>query len=123
MSRVLIIEDSATQAHQFTRILEKAGFDVERAGLLAPGLERLAAGGIDAVVLDLTLPDSEGLETFLRVRAQTQAPVIPVVILTGLDDLQLGARAVEAGAQAYLVKGQITGAALPRALHYAIERT
>src|SRR5690349_24054552 len=83
MSRVLIIEDSATQALQFTRVLEKAGFQVERTELLAPGLERLAAGGIDAVLLDLTLPDSEGLETFFRVRGVTQNPPVPVVILTG----------------------------------------
>ena len=123
MSRVLIIEDSSTQALQFTRILEKAGFEVERVELLAPGLERLAAGGIDAVLLDLMLPDSEGLETFFRVRARTQAPPVPVVILTGTDDVKLGARAVEAGAQDYLVKGHMDAPALTRALRYAIERT
>jgi glutamate dehydrogenase (NAD(P)+) len=123
MSHVLVIEDSPTQAQGFALTLEAAGFQVEQADRLAAGLERLAAGGIDAVLLDLTLPDSEGMETFLRVRAQTQAAAIPVVILTGMDDVHLGAKAVEAGAQAYLVKGQSTGAALTRALHYAIERT
>jgi glutamate dehydrogenase (NAD(P)+) len=123
MSRVLIIEDSATQAHQFARILEKAGFEVDRAEHLAGGLERLAAGGIDAVLLDLTLPDSEGLATFFQVRARTQAPPIPVVILTGTDDVKLGARAVEAGAQDYLVKGHLDAGALARAVRYAIERT
>jgi glutamate dehydrogenase (NAD(P)+) len=122
MSRILVIEDSPTQAHQFAMILEAAGFQVDRAARLSAGLERLAAGGIDAVLLDLTLPDSEGLETFYRVRSHTQGPAIPIVILTGLDDVKLGAKAVEAGAQDYLVKGQLTSAALTRALHYAIER-
>jgi glutamate dehydrogenase (NAD(P)+) len=122
VARILVIEDSPTQAQQFARILEKAGFQVEQAGQLSAGLERLAAGGVDAVLLDLTLPDSEGLETFYRVRSHTQGPAVPVVILTGVDDVKLGAKAVEAGAQDYLVKGQLTPAALTRSLHYAIER-
>jgi glutamate dehydrogenase (NAD(P)+) len=123
MSRVLVVEDSPTQAHQFCRILEKAGFQVEQADRLAPALERLQAGGLDAVLLDLTLPDSEGLGTFHQVRGHTQAPPVPVVILTGLDDVKLGAKAVEAGAQAYLVKGELAPEALTRAVRYAIERT
>src|SRR5262249_23655977 len=90
--------------------------------LLARGLERLAAGGIDAVLLDLTLPDSEGLATFFQVRARTQSPAIPVVILTGMDDVKLGAKAVEAGAQDYLVKGHLDAAVLTRAVRFAIER-
>jgi glutamate dehydrogenase (NAD(P)+) len=122
VARILVIEDSPTQAVLFASILETAGFQVEQAGRLSAGLERLAAGGIDAVLLDLTLPDSEGLETFYRVRSQTQGPAIPIVILTGTDDVKLGAKAVEAGAQDYLVKGQLTPAALTRSLHYAIER-
>jgi glutamate dehydrogenase (NAD(P)+) len=122
MARVLVIEDSPTHAELFARILEKAGFQVERAARLSAGLERLAAGGIDAVLLDLTLPDSEGLETFYRVRGHTQSPAVPVVILTGTDDIKLGAKAVEAGAQDYLIKLQLTPAALTRSLHYALER-
>src|SRR5262249_44770092 len=103
--------------------LENADFQVERADCLAAGLERLARPGIDAILLDLTLPDSQGLDTFFRVRARTHSPVIPVVIVTGLDDVKLGAKAVEAAAQAYLIKGQTTRATLARALHYALERT
>jgi glutamate dehydrogenase (NAD(P)+) len=122
MARVLIIEDSPTQAQQFAFYLESADYQVERAPCLAAGLERLAKPGIDAVLLDLTLPDSEGLDTFFRVRARTHSPVIPVVILTSLNDVKLGAKAVEAGAQAYLVKGQMTAATLARAFRYALER-
>src|SRR5947209_9375534 len=117
--RVLLIEDSTTQAHLFTSLLQSSGFQVEQADCLAAGLRRLSAGGINAVLLDLTLPDSDGLQTFLRVNGQVQALNIPVVILTGTDDVKLGARAVEAGAQDYLVKGGITAAALSRAVHYA----
>jgi glutamate dehydrogenase (NAD(P)+) len=122
MSRVLLIEDSLTQAHMVTTLLQNSGFQVDKADCLAAGLKRLSAGGIDAVLLDLSLPDSDGLETFLRVHGEVQALNIPVVILTGTDDVKLGARAVEAGAQDYLVKGSITASALSRAVHYAIER-
>jgi glutamate dehydrogenase (NAD(P)+) len=122
MARILVIEDSPTQAEQFAVILETAGFQVERAARLSAALERLAAGGLDAVLLDLTLPDSEGLETFYRVRGSIHGPAVPIVILTGVDDIKLGAKAVEAGAQDYLVKGQLTAAGLTRSLHYAIER-
>jgi glutamate dehydrogenase (NAD(P)+) len=122
MARILLIEDSPTQAKLFAGMLEAEAFQVERADCLAAGLQRLSAGGIQAVLLDLTLPDSEGLTTFLRVHAVTQAQAIPVVILTGEDDVRLGSKAVEAGAQDYLVKKDITAATLSRGMHYALER-
>ena len=71
------------------------------------------------VVLDLVLPDSQELETFIRVRAAV--PEIPVIILSGLDDMGLATRAVEAGAQDYLVKTQISSSSLVRSIHHAIE--
>ncbi|MBI2371069.1 MAG: response regulator [Deltaproteobacteria bacterium] len=121
--RVLLIEDNPGDV----RLLQAWLADVrgvplalEHADRLAAGLARLARGGIDAVLLDLSLPDSEGLETFTR--AHAHAPVVPIVVLTGLDDEMVGMKAVREGAQDYLVKGQLTGPLLVRALRYAIER-
>ena len=87
---------------------------------LEAGLGRLAAGGIDAVLLDLSLPDSHGFETFARMHAR--APGIPIILLSGLDDEALAARAVREGAQDYLAKGRLDGDLLVRAIRYAIER-
>ncbi len=72
------------------------------------------------VLLDLSLPDSEGLDSIVRVHEKV--PEIPIVILTGQDDEQLALKAVRAGAQDYLVKGQGDGNLLLRAMRYAIER-
>ncbi|MEH6577771.1 MAG: Glu/Leu/Phe/Val dehydrogenase dimerization domain-containing protein [Amphritea sp.] len=122
--RSLLIEDNPIHAKLVSSLLAKAeavAFDVVLAGTLAEGLARLEQGGIDVVLLDLVLPDSQELNTFLRIRAN--APHLPVVILSGLDDIKLAARAVESGAQAYLIKGQINSAQLERSIRYAIERT
>jgi signal transduction histidine kinase len=75
---------------------------------------------VAVVLLDLSLPDSQGFDTFRRVRAA--APDVPVVVLSGLQDERMAARAVREGAQDYLVKGQVDGQLLARSLRYAIER-
>jgi glutamate dehydrogenase (NAD(P)+) len=119
---VLLIEDNPIHARLFQNLLaevEKPAFALQVAQSLGAGLERLAKGGIEVVLLDLVLPDSQELETFVRVRSQ--APQVPVVILTGLDDVTLAARAVEAGAQDYLLKTQTSSAQLVRAIRYAID--
>lgn len=72
------------------------------------------------VFLDLSLPDSRGLDTFSRVYAQ--APQVPIIVLTGLDDEQVAVQAVRKGAQDYLVKGYVDSNLLVRAMHYAVER-
>jgi light-regulated signal transduction histidine kinase (bacteriophytochrome) len=121
--RVLLVEDNADHATLIQRHLSRipdCAITVERAERLGAGLERLARGGIDAVLLDLRLPDSDGLETIPKVIAQ--APQVPIVVLTSLDDLRLATRAVQRGAQDYLVKAQLTGEVLVRSLRYAIER-
>ena len=89
-------------------------FALHRADRLAAALERVRAGGVDVVLLDLNLPDSAGYDTFLRVRAAV--PDVPVVVLSGLADEELGARAVREGAQDYLVKGQSPGPVLARSI-------
>lgn len=123
-SRVLLIEDNPVDITLIKALLSKAigaGFDVKTAGSLADALAMLAQDTFDVVLSDLTLPDSMGLETFTRVfRA---AGDVPVVVLTGSDDLTLAAKAVEDGAEAYLVKGKIDGNRLARSLRYAIQRT
>ncbi|HEV2129530.1 MAG TPA: Glu/Leu/Phe/Val dehydrogenase dimerization domain-containing protein, partial [Longimicrobiaceae bacterium] len=120
---VLLIEDNPIQTRLIQKLLGEATsptFQVKTADRLQSGFERLAEGGVDLVLLDLMLPDSEGLETFVRFHAQ--APEVPVIVQTGLDDLTLAAKAVESGAQDYLVKGQISGAVLTRSIRYALER-
>jgi len=122
-ARVLLIEDDPAYARLIETLLEEevgGGYDVERASRLEEGLDRLKAGNIDAVLLDLTLPDSKGLDTF--VRACDAAPGVPIVVLTGFDDEQLALDAVKRGAQDYLVKGNAENDTLARSLRYAIER-
>src|SRR5207253_7121818 len=83
-------------------------------------LTRLSRTGVDVVLLDLGLPDSQGIDTF--VRARRGAPNEPIVVISGLDDERLALEAVRSGAQDYLVKGRIEGQLLARVLQYAIER-
>lgn len=121
--RVLLVEDNPGDARLIREMLSEVrevAFDVQRGDRLSTSLERLAEGGIDVVLLDLSLPDSQGLETFARVSAQ--APDVPVVLLTGLDDADLAVKAVREGAQDYLVKGQLDSSLLVRSIRYAVER-
>ena len=123
MVKVLLVEDNAADARLVTEFLledEPQRFDVTHAPLLGRALENLHAGGFNAIVLDLGLPDSQGLETLVRARAE--APGAPIIVLTGLDDEGLGMQAVLNGAQDYLVKGAVTSQLLRHALVYAIER-
>ncbi len=119
---ILLIEDSPDDAFLIQEMLAQAGreFELARADRLSTGLARLAEDGVDVVLLDLGLPDSQGLKTFVKVCAQ--APDVPIVVLTGLDDEELAVEAVAQGAQDYLVKGQVEGHLLARAIRYAIER-
>lgn len=87
---------------------------------LCEGLSCLQSHEIDLVLLDLNLPDSRGLWTLEAILAQ--APEVPVVVLTGLADEQLAVDAVRHGAQDYLVKGEVDGRLLARAIRYAVER-
>ena len=121
--KVLLVEDNPGDVRLIGEMLAEvkgARFELQYAGRLSTGLERLAAGGIDVVLLDLSLPDSQGLDTFARVQAQ--APQVPVIVLTGLDDEALAIKAVREGAQDYLVKGQVDSHLLGRAIRYALER-
>jgi PAS domain S-box-containing protein len=122
--RVLLVEENPTDVFLLRDTIErdKAGlFRVaQTADSLARCLELFALGGFDLVLLDLNLPDSRGLETFLR--AHEAAPQLPFIVLSEREDEELGMQAVHRGAQDYLVKGGIDVHLLLRAMRYAIER-
>ena len=120
---ILLIEDNPVDAVLVEESLAGASnpaFALTISDRLANGLTCLAAGGIDALLLDLCLPDSEGLATFRQ--AQAAAPGLPIVVLSGDADEDLAVDAVQAGAQDYLVKGRYNQDLLARSLRYAIER-
>jgi len=95
-------------------------FRLHCADRLSLGLEHLSAGGTGLVLLDLSLPDSFGLETFTKVYAHS--PTVPIIVLTGNDDHMLALTAVKSGAQDYLVKGRLDRELLLRSMQYSIER-
>ncbi|HEX9438292.1 MAG TPA: GAF domain-containing protein, partial [Roseiflexaceae bacterium] len=120
---ILLIEDNAGDARLIGEMLSEAKrpqFDLECVDRLSTGLPRLAAGGVDVVLLDLSLPDSQGFETYVKLHGQDSG--VPILVLTGLDDETIAIRAMQEGAQDYLIKGDVTGSMLARAIHYAIER-
>jgi len=119
--RVLLVEDDDGDALLVEDLLDasRAPVTLRRAISLAETAGAML-DGIDCVLLDLALPDASGLEALRRLLARDQAPAI--IVLTGLADEVQGAEAVAAGAQDYLVKGQVDGALLSRAIRYAIER-
>ena len=121
--RILQIEDDSGDADYLRELMsEVKGVHTKMtlAGTLSEGLERLSRGNLDIVLLDLGLPDSRGLETFIRVH--TPNPDIPIIVLTGLHDEELALSAMRSGAQDYLVKGQADSRLLLKSILYAIER-
>jgi len=120
---ILLVEDNPLDAELFSEFLADAGaptFRIVHVPRLALAIERIERGGIDIVFLDYMLPDSDGLTALARLRRC--APKVPVILLTGIDDDEVGLKAVAAGAQDYLVKGQIAERTLWRVLRYAIVR-
>jgi signal transduction histidine kinase len=122
LTQVLLIEDNPADA-DFVRLrLAESNPDLQvtYADRLATGLAALALGSPALVLLDLNLPDSRGADTFCNVLKK--APGVPVVILSGRDDKELGINAVRQGVQEYLVKGAFDVKQLEHAVRYAIER-
>ena len=132
--RVLLIEDNPGDARLFEEMLREtaelprrtdaggsgASLDVRHEQRLADGLDSLRAEGADVVLLDLNLPDSTGLDTLESVVDETG--MLPIIVLTGLDDREVGIQAIEQGAQDYLVKDNVTSDLLVRSIHHALER-
>lgn len=121
--KVLMIEDSIDDATLIKRRLEnstKSHFSVADVRTLDEGLQYLSHHVPDIIISDLGLPDSHGLDTVNRI--VKKAPDIPLVVLSGFDDESLAIKAVQAGAQDYLIKGQAENPQLERSLFYSIER-
>jgi two-component system cell cycle response regulator len=121
--RVLLIEDNPGDVRLIAEALkegQRTSFILESAATLAAGIQRLNAGDVDILLLDLSLPDSHGLQTFRNIKA-LNLPV-PVVVLSGDEDETVAMAAVNEGAQDFLVKQRVDGDAIGRAIRYAIER-
>src|SRR6267378_1177954 len=122
-AKILLIENDRAAAKEIRAALAAAGgasFDMEWVRQLSEGIERLSKKGIAAVLLELFLPDSQGLETFDKLFIA--APDIPILIFGGNSNEALAKEAVARGAQDYLLAGHLDSYSLPRALRNAIER-
>jgi diguanylate cyclase (GGDEF)-like protein/PAS domain S-box-containing protein len=123
LSRLLLVEDNAGDARLLREMFSEEGSpntELAHVMSLREAERYLAERAVDIILLDLGLPDAQGLSAVRR--AQAAAPRIPLVVLTGLDDEAVAAQALQEGAQDYLIKGQIETRGLLRALRYAIER-
>ena len=121
--KVLLIEDNPGDVRLIREMLAEASderFELTHMEWLDEGLKCLADEEFDAILADLGLPDSQGLDTFKEL--WNQVPQVPIVVLTSLNDKMLAVNAVRIGAQDYLVKGQVDGNLLVRAIRYALER-
>lgn len=121
--QILLIEDNPADIRFIQALVadvKSSNLDLIFANRLSDGFDRIKSQDIDAILLDLSLPDSQGLKTFSLIRARAQN--IPILLLTGLPDEELAIQAVREGAQDYLVKDQVDGNLLVRAVNYAIER-
>jgi two-component system, cell cycle sensor histidine kinase and response regulator CckA len=122
--KILLVEDNPGDVLLLQETLsEITHFDLQLVHVerLTQALHCLQEETFDVVLLDLLLPDSEGLETFVQI--YNRVPLTPIVVLTGMADETLALRALQAGAQDYLVKGQVSGSELlMRSIRYAIER-
>ncbi|HEY9641785.1 MAG TPA: response regulator, partial [Coleofasciculaceae cyanobacterium] len=121
--QILLIEDNPGDARLLQELLREVSsvqFQITQVDCLSRGLQCLSQQTFDLILLDLSLPDSQDLETFVRLHSQARQ--MPIVVITGLNDETLAVRAVQAGAQDYLVKGQVTSDLLSRSIRYAIER-
>ncbi len=121
--KILLIEDNPGDARLIREMLREVKdfpFDLKWCDRLSSGLACLARERVGVVLLDLTLSDSQGLDTFDHIARQ--APDVPIIILTILSDEMTGLKAVEKGAQDYLFKGQVDGHLLVRSIRYATGR-
>lgn len=123
-TNILVVEDEAVFADLVREIVTEEGrgaYQVEVAGSLAVATAQLRSAPVDLVLLDLSLPDCVGLDSYLSLRQV--APQVPVIVLSGLVDEGIALQALRAGAQDYLLKNEFDGRLLARAIRYALERS
>ncbi len=123
VTALLVVEDSPGDARLLREMFDEDAAKstiMTHVGTMQEAEEHLAEAIVDIVLLDLGLPDAQGMDAVRRARAA--APSVPLVVLSGMDDEQLAVQALQDGAQDYLIKGQIDSRSLLRALRYAIER-
>lgn len=120
---MLLIEDNPGDARLIQEMFQEQGpqnVELKHVGCMEDAEKFLAVSSVDIILLDLGLPDAQGLDAVRRARAA--APNTPLVVLSGLDDESVAVQAMQEGAQDYLIKGQIEARELVRALRYAVER-
>jgi DNA-binding response OmpR family regulator len=120
---ILLVEDNDGDARLVEEMLSenrRSIFDVVHVHYLSEALNELNKGGVDVALLDLSLPDSQGSATVTSV--YVAAPGVPIVVMSGTDDESVTAKAVEEGAQDYLVKGHVDSEILAHSIRFAIER-
>lgn len=123
LARVLLIEDNQEEMLLVQQTLEEFGhgrFELEWANRLGEGLERLQQGGVDVVLLDLGLPECEGAVSYVAIR--NTAPAVPAIVLTGDEREQTEQLVMNYGAEDYLIKNEVSGLQLLRAIRSAIYR-
>jgi signal transduction histidine kinase len=122
-AKILLIEDNAADARLVSEMLKESSFlrfKLVHRVRLEEAIKCLREASFDVLLLDLSLPDSHGIDSFNSICTQDQT--VPIIVLTGLDDEELAMKLVRAGAQDYLVKGQFDNNLLVRSIRYAIER-
>ena len=121
--KILLVEDNLGDARLLQEIFKEgktAKFEIVLVDRISEAIKTLQETDFDLILLDLSLPDSNGIDTFRKISKEKLQ--IPIVLLTGLDDEALAIKLVQEGAQDYLVKGQINNKILLRSVRYAIER-
>lgn len=122
--RILLVEDDPDDVWVMRNLLGDRWdepFELVQVEMLSAAIERCEEDRFDVILLDLSLPDSRGLETFFAMHARSGG--VPIVVLSGLNDESAAMKAVSAGAEDYLVKGQVNDRMLARSIRYAIERS
>ena len=120
---ILLVEDDADDAERIRQMLAQVhggSILLLRADRLTSALEIIGQGGVNLIMLDLSLPDSRGLEAMARI--QSRAPDVPILLLSSAPDEELSIKAMQAGAQDFLAKDRINGPALVRIIRFALER-
>ena len=122
--KLLLVDDDAVDCRLIDKALARFSgtvqFNIETASTLAEAIELLKSGNYNLILLDLSLPDSSGVDTVKGIHAANSN--IPIVVLTGLPDEKMGLSTIEEGAEDYLVKGKFSDNELMRTIRYAIER-